>query len=119
MLWDPSYDTDKAIDEFCAAFYGPAAKSVRAYVTLIHQSTQKDPKLHVQIYTHPRNYVTPEHCAGQGALDQAESAVKGDATLLQRVQVARLPSSTPRSQQHRPAPWPNATTSSCRKAAPT
>ncbi len=92
LLWDPSYDTDKAIDEFCAAFYGPAAPAVRSYVNLIHRATQEDPKLHVQIYTHPRLYVTPATLAQASALfDQAEEAVKGDPTLLQRVQVARLP----------------------------
>jgi hypothetical protein len=92
LLWDPRYDVDTAIDEFCAAFYGPAAQPLRAYINLIHQSTQQDPKLHVQIYTHPRAYVTPAVIAQAGALfDQAEAAVKGDAIRLHRVQVARLP----------------------------
>ena len=33
LLWDPDYDTDKAIDEFCAAYYGPAAPQVRQHST--------------------------------------------------------------------------------------
>lgn len=91
-LWDPSYDTDRAIDEFCAAFYGPAAPFVRQYVTLIHAATQKNPALHVQIYTHPRAYITPEMISASRALfDQAEAAAKDDPTFLHRVQVARLP----------------------------
>ncbi len=91
-LWDPNYDTNKAIDEFCAAYYGAAGPFVRSYVKLIHDETQLDPKEHVMIYTHPRDYVTPKMIAeGKALFDQAEAAVKDDALLLHRVQVARLP----------------------------
>jgi len=91
-LWDPTYDTDKAIDEFCAAFYGPAAKPVRDYLNLIHRDTQQDPNLHVQIFTHPKSYIKPEMIAeATRILDQAEAAVKDSPTFLHRVQVARLP----------------------------
>lgn len=91
-LWDPNYDTDKAIDEFCAAYYGPAGPYVRRYITLIHKETQRDPNLHVTIYTHPRAYVTGKMIDEARALfDQAEAAVQNDPILLHRVQVARLP----------------------------
>jgi hypothetical protein len=91
-LWDPSYDTDKAIREFCDAFYGPASPHIRSYIRLIHEETQRDPTKHVMIYTHPRDYVTPAMIARARELfDQAEAAVKDDPTLLHRVQVARLP----------------------------
>jgi len=91
-LWDPDYDTDKAIREFCAAFYGPAAPYIRRYLDLIHRATQKDPNRHVMIYTHPSDYVTPEMIAQARAIfDEAEAAVKSDPVLLHRVEVARLP----------------------------
>jgi hypothetical protein len=91
-LWDPAYDTDKAIDEFCTAYYGPSARFVREYINLIHSETQKDPKLHVQIYTAPSAYVTPTMIARANELfDQAEAAAAGDPVVLHRVQVARLP----------------------------
>lgn len=91
-LWDPNYDTDKAIDEFCAAYYGPAAPHIRRYINLIHRETQKDPALHVRIYTHPRDYVTPEMIREARTLfDEAEAAVRSDPVRLHRVQVARLP----------------------------
>jgi hypothetical protein len=91
-LWDPEYDTDKAVGEFCAAYYGSAAGPVRAYLGRIHQSVQAAAKLHVQIYTHPSQYVSPEVVAqASGLFDQAEAAVAGDPVLLHRVQVARLP----------------------------
>lgn len=91
-LWDPSYDTQKAIDEFCAAYYGPAATPVLAYLKLIHASVQQVPGLHVQIGTHPKQYLSAEVLSQSSALfDQAEAAVAGDSVLLPRVQVARLP----------------------------
>jgi hypothetical protein len=91
-LWDPTYDTQKAISEFCAAYYGPAAPQVIAYLKLIHRSVQQVPNLHVQIYTHPKVFVFPDVISQSNALfDQAEAAVANDPVLLQRVQVARLP----------------------------
>jgi len=91
-LWDPEYGTGKAIEEFCAAYYGAAAGPIREYLELIHRSVQEAPALHVQIYTHPAQYVFPEVVARAGALfDQAEAAVAADPVRLHRVQVARLP----------------------------
>jgi hypothetical protein len=91
-LWDPNYDTGKAIREFCAAFYGAAASHVLRYIELIHTATQRDPGRHVMIYTHPRDYVTPAMISqARTILDEGESAVKSDPTFLHRVQVARLP----------------------------
>lgn len=91
-LWDPTYDTERAIAEFCAAYYGPAAPHVRRYINLIHDATQQNPKQHVMIYTHPREYITPKLIASaQAIFDRAEASVKDDPVLLHRVQVARLP----------------------------
>jgi hypothetical protein len=91
-LWDPSYDTDKAIDEFCDGFWGPAGRYIRQYINLVHEHVQKDPNLHVRIYTHPKQFLTPELIGQCRVLfDKAEAAVKDDPTLLHRVQVARLP----------------------------
>lgn len=91
-LWDPSYDTGRAINEFCDAYYGPASRPIRAYLNLIHSSVQQVPNLHVRIYTHPRQYVFPEVIQEATRLfDQAETAVANDPVLLHRVQVARLP----------------------------
>lgn len=91
-LWDPSYDTDTAIDEFCAAYYGAAAPYVREYINLIHREPLKNPNLHIRIYTHPREYVTQDMIEQSMRLfDQAEAAVKDDPVKLQRVQIARLP----------------------------
>jgi hypothetical protein len=92
-LWDPSYDTDKAIDEFCAAYYGAAAPMVREYINTIQQSAQSLSDVHVRIYSPPSvGYLTPEVLAKSAELfDRAERAVRDDPVLLHRVEVARLP----------------------------
>ena len=91
-LWDPTTNTDRNIDEFCAAFYGKAAPQVRQYVNLVQEITQRDPKQHVMIYTHPRSFVTKEMIDKSRAIfDAAEAAAKDDPVALHRVQVARLP----------------------------
>ena len=92
-LWDPSYDTDVVIDEFLKGYYGRAAKPIRQYLDLVHESAQSKPEMHVRIYSPPGvGYLTPEVLTRSvGLFDEAEGAVRDDATLLHRVQVARLP----------------------------
>ena len=91
-LWDPSYDTDRAIDEFLAGYYGQAAGPIRDYLNLLHREVPATPDLHVRIYAPPESYLTPELVRRSADLfDQAEEAVSGEATLLRRVRVARLP----------------------------
>ncbi len=92
-LWDPTCDTDKAIEEFVGAYYGPAAKPIREYIDLIHTPTRTKPEIHMGIYVEPDwGYLTPDLLAQSGALfDRAERTVAEDPTRLHRVQVARLP----------------------------
>jgi hypothetical protein len=92
-LWDPSYDTDKAIDEFLSGYYEEAAKPLREYISLIHKQVQDRPDLHVGIYAPPDvGYLTPEVIAQSVRLfDQAEAAVKDKPEVLRRVRRARLP----------------------------
>jgi hypothetical protein len=92
-LWDPQYDTDKAIDEFLAGYYGAAAKPIREYINLIHKQVRDKSDLHVGIYSGPDvGYLTPEVIGRSVELfDQAERAVQDEPRLRHRVQVARLP----------------------------
>src|SRR5206468_4098964 len=46
-LWDPGYDTDRAIDEFLAGYYEDAAGPVRRYVDLLHGTARKEGVSHV------------------------------------------------------------------------
>ncbi|MFW6161876.1 MAG: DUF4838 domain-containing protein, partial [Planctomycetota bacterium] len=93
QMWDPSYDTDRAIDEFLAGYYGPAATPIRRYIDLLHKPVKENPKLYIHIWTPPTApYLTDEFIAESVKLfDQAEAAVQDDPERLHRVQVARLP----------------------------
>jgi len=91
-LWDPSYDTDRAIDDFLPGYYGQAAAPIRDYLDLLHREVPATPDLHVRIYAPPDAYLTPDLVRRSAALfDNAEEAVADDPVLLHRVQVARLP----------------------------
>ncbi|MGQ9732947.1 MAG: DUF4838 domain-containing protein, partial [Candidatus Zipacnadales bacterium] len=92
-LWDPTYDTDRAIDEFCAAYYGDAAPFIREYINLVHASAQSIPDMHVRIYSPPNvGYLTPQVLqAAERLFNRAEAAVRNDKVRLHRVKVARLP----------------------------
>ena len=92
-LWDPSYDSAKAIREFTEAYYGPAAPAIRDYLGLLQRTVCTDLTRHMRIYTPPADYLNdPQMLASaKGLFDQAEAAVAGNAVLLHRVQVARLP----------------------------
>ena len=92
-LWDPKYDTDKAIDEFLAGYYGPAAGAVRKYVNLLHKQVADHPDWHANIWSPPTAPYLSKRVLTQSAkyFDEAEAAVKDDPTLLHRVRVARMP----------------------------
>jgi len=91
-LWDPSYDTDKAIDEFLEGYYGKAAPWIRRYIDLIHRRALEAGE-HIRIFSPPTlKYLTPELLDEASALfDRAEGAVGNDYVVLRRVRVARLP----------------------------
>ena len=92
-LWNPDYDTDRAIDEFLAAYYGPAAWPLRRYLDLVHAQVAEHKDWHVNIWTGPdAPYLRPAVLAEAVRLfDEAGKAVAADAVLAQRVAVARLP----------------------------
>jgi len=92
-LWNPDCDTDKAIDEFAAGYYGPAAKPIRGYIDLMHKQVADHPDWHAHIFDSPNApHLRADVIEKASALfDEAEKAVADNPTLLHRVQVARLP----------------------------
>ena len=92
LLWDPSRDAQKLIDEFLAGYYGPAAGPIRAYLKLTHDA--------VEASGDPLGCFSPADAkflslktlsAGLKLLEQAEATTADDAALCHRVQVAKLP----------------------------
>ena len=92
-LWDPDYDTDKAIDEFLAGYYGPAAAPLRKYIDLIHKQVADHADWHANIWTPPTAAYLSKRVITQSAkcFDEAEAAAKLDPVLLRRVRIARMP----------------------------
>ncbi|HUT33980.1 MAG TPA: DUF4838 domain-containing protein [Planctomycetota bacterium] len=92
-MWNPACDTDKAIDEFLAGYYGAAAPQLRAYINLMHKPVLDDPNMHIFIWTAPNAPHLNDKAIAEASrlFDEAEKAVAADPVLLHRVQVARLP----------------------------
>ena len=87
LLWDTSADPEKAIDEFHAAYYGPAAKAMRAYFDLLHQQVRGGQ--HIWIFTVP-SYSPAFLRDARSLFRQAEEAAAADPAVLARVRKARL-----------------------------
>ena len=91
-LWDPSYDTDRAIDEFLDGYYEEAAVPLRRYIDLIHGKAKMD-GIHFRIYDPPTSPLFSDDVMARAAelFDEAEKAVADKPAVLHRVKVARLP----------------------------
>ena len=88
MLWNPEFDVDAAINEYCRRLYGPAAATLRQLVELQitgwensrWPSERLSPKA-VHQTSFPRALVQQM----ESLLEQARKQAAGDATILQRI----------------------------------
>ena len=116
LLWDPTLDAAKLIDEFLAGYYGPAAKHIRAYLDVTHDAVEASGD-HLGCFSpHTAKFLSFDTLhRGWAHLVKAEGAVKDDPDLLQRVRVAQLPvmytflmrwKDMRRAAKTAKAPWP-------------
>ncbi len=92
LLWDPSLDPDRLIDEFLTGYFGAAAPHVHAYLTVMHDALEKSGDDLTCYSPADAQFLSLDTlCRAAGHLKAAEAAVQDDAALLQRVQAARLP----------------------------
>ncbi|HOH49959.1 MAG TPA: DUF4838 domain-containing protein [Candidatus Hydrogenedentes bacterium] len=91
LLWNPDYDTDKAVNEFLLGVYGDAAAPLRLYLDLIHEAVA-DPKTNMGIWIGPDvKWLTDDLLKRADELmDMAEKAVADQPEVLERVKIARL-----------------------------
>jgi len=91
-LWDPSYDTDRAIAEFLDGYYEEAAAPLGMYIAFLHERAA-GLKAHFPIWAQPDNplYGGDFLEKSERLFDAAEAAVAAKPALLHRVRVARLP----------------------------
>lgn len=91
FLWNPQYDENVAMNEFLDAYYGPAGRTIRRYIDLIHDYVESN-NIHVTIYARPTHpHLTPELLATANRLwAESEACVQNDAVLVDRVRRSRM-----------------------------
>ena len=92
LLWNPDADVKAVMREFLEGYYGAAAAPIGAYIALLQDKVDRE-NIHMHLYTNPAQGYLPNDIMDRATalFDAAEAAVKDDATLLERVRVARMP----------------------------
>jgi hypothetical protein len=91
LLWNPEQDLGGLIDEFCQAWYGPAAKPMREYIEMLHRGALESQSEGVMdCHAGPgqkffRELYTPEFCERAYALFQQAEALAGDEMIRNRI----------------------------------
>lgn len=95
LMWNPYIDVDSLIRSFLNGYYGDAASFLYQYIK-IQEGALLGSNIPLWIYdtpiTHKTGMLNPQLMKRyQELFDHAESAVKNDTLLLNRVREARLP----------------------------
>ncbi|GAG61806.1 unnamed protein product, partial [marine sediment metagenome] len=92
LLWEPTRDGQKLIDEFIEGYYGAAAPLIKAYLKVTHDAVEASGDRLGCFSQHTAKFLSFETLSkGWGHLKAAEEAVKNEPDLRFRVQVAQLP----------------------------
>ena len=89
---DPTRDLDELVRDFTDGFYGPAAETIRAYLTRLERAAKRKPaSIRFHMSYEQYRYLEPNLIRRSQALfDLAERQVGDDAVLLRRLRFARL-----------------------------
>jgi len=94
LLWNTNVNVNSTINEFMYAYYGKAAKAMRAYFDLLHRQVRPAPQgqgHHMWIYTHPgAPYLSEDFLTQARKLFREAQAAAGDDVTRARVRKARL-----------------------------
>jgi hypothetical protein len=90
-LWNPNYDADRAMNEFLAGYYGPAAGPIRTYIDLLHDYAEQK-HIHVRLYTMlDSRHMTDELLTkANRQWELAERLAARRPEILRRVKVSRM-----------------------------
>lgn len=92
LLWDPTRNGDKLIDEFIDGYYGAAGPHIKAYLKVTHDAVEASGDWLGCFSQHTAKFLSFETLGkGWGHLKAAEEAVKNEPDLRFRIQVAQLP----------------------------
>ena len=92
LLWDPTLDGQKLIDEFIAGYYGPAGPHIKDYLQVTHDAVEASGD-HLGCFSqHTAKFLSFENLSkGWERLKAAEDAVRDNPDLRFRVQADQLP----------------------------
>jgi hypothetical protein len=91
LMWNPDYDVQAGIEEFCRGCYGAAAPHVISYVRQINDIKTYDATLSAKRKHSNFEPLKVDRMVELDALfDEAERAVAADAETLERVRFVRL-----------------------------
>ncbi|MBO4345337.1 MAG: DUF4838 domain-containing protein [Victivallales bacterium] len=93
LMDNPNLDIDVLIDEFMAAYYGPAAKSMRSYLDLLTEKFVECGPVNEQHVSYTdRKYLNDNELYSKGfaLFAEAEKSANGDETLLMRIRTEKL-----------------------------
>ncbi len=92
LLWDPTRNGEKLIDEFIYGNYGLAGPHIKAYLKVTHDAVEASGDRLGCFSQNTAKFLSFETLSkGWGHLKAAEAAVQNDSDLRFRVQVAQLP----------------------------
>jgi hypothetical protein len=92
LLWNPTRDGEKLIDEFISGYYGQAGPHIKAYLKVTHDAVEASGEWLGCFSQHTAKFLSLEMLSkGWGHLKAAKEAVKDNPALHFRVQVAQLP----------------------------
>jgi len=91
LLWNPSLDSNRLINEFLEGYYGEAAPHLRSYLDLMHEASLKA-KIPPKYSSKDISFLTPDVLSkAQLEFKLAEDAVANDPDRSKRVKSARIP----------------------------
>jgi len=99
LLWNPDFDVREGTKEFCEVYYGGAGAEMNQYVTMVESLDSYDKTMggaykayegvHMSLSLAPRlKWSVTQDLAK--LFDVAEEKAKDDATILRRVEMARM-----------------------------
>lgn len=90
QAWNPKVDVEALIDEFMAAYYGPAAKPMREYFDFVCREIDQRP-VHQNCEAGRGQLVSAEFAdRAYPMLDKARGAVAGEPICLERVELEKF-----------------------------
>ncbi len=90
-LWNPRYDSNRAINEFLVGYYGRAAGPIRKYIDLLREQVNRE-NIHVGVGAPANHAHLPDGLlvTANRLWQQAEKQVASQPAILRRVRLSRM-----------------------------